>query len=111
MSNLQRRKKSKTTKDAEALRIKLVQSKLSEGDISRAIQILSSNDSIATVNVENHRKLLEKHPTPNINIDVQNETSIAIQPVSVTEIRKSIFGFATGSSGGMDGIKPQTTKI
>lgn len=110
LSNLQRRKKSKTAKDMEAIRLKLVQAKLSDGDISGAIRILSSNDTIAVVNAETHQKLLEKHPEPNLAIEVENATPADIQPVSSTEVRKSIFAFATGSSGGMDGIKPQHLK-
>lgn len=94
----------------EAIRIKLVQAKLSDGDISGAIRILSSNDTIAAVNAETHQKLLEKHPEPNLAIEVENVTTVDIQPVSSTEVRKSIFAFATGSSGGMDGIKPQHLK-
>lgn len=110
LSNLQRRKKSKTAKDAESIRIKLVQAKLSDGDISGAIRVLSSNDTIAAVNTDSYQKMLEKHPAANVHIDVNNETVVEIQPVSVTEARKSIYGFATGSSGGMDGIKPQHLK-
>lgn len=75
----------------EAIRIKLVQAKLNDGDISGAIRILSSNDSIAAVNAETHQKLLEKHPEPNLAIEVDNIATVDIQPVSSTEVRKSIF--------------------
>lgn len=83
LSNLQRRKKSKTAKDAEALRIKLVQSKLSDGDISGTIRVLSSNDSIADFNTDTYQKMLDKHPAANVTIDVETETALEIQPVGV----------------------------
>lgn len=107
---MQRRKKSKAVKDSEAIRIKLVQAKLSDGDISGTIRILSSNDSIAVVNAETYHKLLEKHPQPIVACELENEQTVDSQPVSAAEVNKSIFGFAAGSSGGMDGIKPQHLK-
>lgn len=50
-AKLTQRRKSKTSKDIEAIRLKLVQAKLSDGDISGAIRILSSNETIAAVSV------------------------------------------------------------
>lgn len=87
-----------------------MQAKLSDGDISGAIRILSSNDTIAAVNLETYNKLLEKHPEPEVNIEVQCDNEVNSEPVSLTEVRKSISGFAAGSSAGMDGIKPQHLK-
>lgn len=71
---------------------------------------MSSNDTIAAVNLETYNKLLEKHPGPTVNVEVKDNSTVEILPVSVTEVRRSISGFAAGSSGGMDGIKPQHLK-
>lgn len=109
-SNLQRRKRSKTAKDAESIRIKLVEAKLSHGDVSGAILILSSNDTTASVNNETYQRILEKHPESTTAIDVDIESTAEIKVVSGAEVKKSIFGFAAGSSDGMDGIKPHRRK-
>ena|ERR1700761_7427700 len=76
LGNLSRRKKSKNSKDAEALRINLVQSKLSDANI---IRILSSDDTMASRNLDNFQKLTEKHPAPNKSIEVTNENAQDIQ--------------------------------
>lgn len=92
------------------MRIKKVQSKLNDGDFKGAIRILSSDDTIAPFNVETYQRLLEKHPEPSIPMNLVDGTQQNILPVLESEVRIAIFGFANGSAGGIDGLRPQHLK-
>lgn len=59
--------------DADEIRTKKCQSKLNDGDIKGAIRILSSEDTIAPVNMEVYMKLLEKHPKPEVTHNFDDE--------------------------------------
>lgn len=97
--------------EADSVRIKKVEAKLNAGDVRGAIRILSSNDSIAPVNLDNYVRLLEKHPAPGLEIvDVDDYELTPIEPVTASEITIAISNFPNGSAGGMDGLKPQHLK-
>lgn len=103
-------RKVKKKLDEDELRIKTVQSKLNDGDVSGAIRILSSNDSIAPVNAETYAKLLELHPAPALVLDFDDSNIITATAVTESELKIAVDNFRNGSAGGLDGIRPQHFK-
>ena len=92
--------------------IKLVENKVSDGDLKVAAKLLFSDDTLAPNSTETVSSLLAKHPglAPNSNFppppDPRNQTPKA----SVGEVRATIFSFRSGSAAGLDGLSPQHYK-
>lgn len=96
--------------DADDIRTKKCQSKLNDGDVKGAIRILSSEDTIAPVNMEVYLKLLEKHPAPEMVQQIDDENLPTVDAVTESETKVAVFNFGNGSSGGLDGLRPQHLK-
>lgn len=91
---------------------KRVEAKISDGDIRGATKLLLSSDSLASQDYKTFMLLKEKHPSPTrpLNIpDKPNNAASHFQP-SEDDVLKSISSFYNGSSGGIDGIRPQHLK-
>ena len=86
---------------------------MSEGDVSGAVNILSSSDSILTPSPEVVAEMKKKHPTkpedrsmPPVS-DFSDKTSLIF---GRNDITTAIFSFRPGSAGGPDGLNPQHFK-
>lgn len=89
---------------------KKVQSKMNDGDFKEAIRIPSSDDAIAPFKLETYLQLLERHPEPNIPQEIDDSAEQDIPLVLEAEVKIAILSFASGSSGGRDGLRPQHVK-
>ena len=76
------------------------------GDVSGAIRVISSSDSVLPPSLDLKNKLAEKHPPgrnkiyPPPNLDSDHIVC------SIEEVKKAIKSFKPGSSGGQDGLLP-----
>ena len=106
-ANIQTRAKIKKKKPDDALR-KAVDLKLQDGDITGAVRLLSSEDSVASVDADTLNALTEKHPDPPANL-VFPEGNPNLFPTDVTsdELHKALKSFPNGSGAGPDGLRPQ----
>lgn len=90
---------------------KKVEAKLSDGDVSGALRLLSSDDIIAPNNEETLNTLKQKHPQ---HPEPSNfpDSSIEIEQITPTEeeVNKSIVSFRKGTAGGLDNLRPQILK-
>ena len=90
-----------------------ISTKLSMGDISGAVRILSSEDKVLRGDGDTLQKLKEKHPDPHPNSQVppppenlNNANLIA----TGEDIKSAIKSFRNGSGGGPDRLLPQHLK-
>lgn len=83
---------------------------MNDGDVSGAIRILSSIDSIAPVNAETYAKLLELHPAPEVEFKFDDSADIAVDTVTESELQIAVSKFRNGSAAGLDGMRPQHFK-
>lgn len=102
---------TKNNKKVEIEISKKVEAKLSDGDISGAVRLISSDDCIAPNNEETLNSLKQKHPEHPEPSNFPNST-IEIDQITPTEeeVRRSIISFKNGSAGGLDGLRPQILK-
>ncbi len=96
--------------NSEKLIIKIAQRKISEGDISGAVRVLSSDDRIADHTQENIDKLEHKHPDENSDLDKENIQNLEPFDTSTEQIVNAIKHFPISSSGGIDGMRPRHLK-
>lgn len=91
---------------------KKVEAKLSDGDISGAIRLLSSDDTIATPNEATISSLQEKHPyhPEPANFPEPPEQLDPPSEVSSEELSSALSSFPPGSAGGLDAPRPQIVK-
>jgi hypothetical protein len=88
-----------------------VSSKLEEGNFKGAVRLICSEDSQAVVTDETVAALRLKHPSA--PTDRRSVASLSTGTTSgqfstcVDDVRKAIFSFPAGSSGGPDGLTPQ----
>ena len=103
-----RSKKSQVSIDVSTAR--RAASRLDEGDVKGAIRQLCSTDKLATPSLSTHRSLLSKHPVA--PSDRRTPSSDAFNPITVTadQVLVAIRSFPPGSSGGLDGLRPQHLK-
>jgi hypothetical protein len=88
-----------------------VRAKLEEGNMRAAIQIISSEDTVAPENDETWSDLKSKHPTGSpIHTDLVLDSSLPDLVVNQDKVRKVIASFPPGSAGGPDGLRPQHVK-
>ena len=99
--------KTKPNRDPDASMAAAVSSKIEEGNLKAAIRIISSDEKIAAFSSDNLEALRQKHPTAPTNQEIfpDRNTFVACQ-ASDEMIRKAIFSFPAGSSGGPDGLRP-----
>lgn len=90
---------------------KKVEAKLSDGDVSGSLRLLSSDDIIAPNNEITLNALKEKHPTHPEPSNFPN-SSIEIEQITPTEeeVNRSIVSFRKGIAGGLDSLRPQILK-
>ena len=84
-----------------------VKAKLSVGDVSGAVRIISSCDTVLPVTLEVKDKLVEKHPPPLTTVNLPPTCDTENAQCTRDEVKKAIKSFKPGSSGGQDGLLPQ----
>ena len=82
-------------------KIKLISSKLDQGNIKRGIRLAASDNKIAPFSSDNYQKLLSKHP--------QRAKFAAPNPENL-DLYKAIMSFPNGSAAGPDKLVPQIFK-
>ncbi|GAU91756.1 hypothetical protein RvY_03952 [Ramazzottius varieornatus] len=104
-------KKSKK-QTAEASVKKIVEGKINDGDISGALWVLSSEDSVPVVSTEVLDILRAKHPPESPDAVFKERPDDAALPpeVTVEEVVAAVRSFPNGSAGGFDGLRPQHIK-
>ena len=91
-------------------RASAVRAKMEDGNISAAVRILCSEESLAVSNLDTLNKLKEKHPPASSSTcPIPLPGSVDTQPLQVTEqeVLKAVRSFPAGSAGGPDGFRPQ----
>ena len=86
--------------------------KLSDGDVRGAIRLLASSDEIVQSSTEVTESLERKHPPAPVDLNMPPQTDERNQPCLATEaeVKTSINSFDTGSSAGLDGLRPAHLK-
>ena len=94
----------------DAMAAKRASFKLQEGDVRGAVRCLTSKETVASLADDTIGILKPKHP-PRPS-DRRAPPSLSGPAIVVTgdDIKGAIRGFAPGSSGGRDGLKPQHLK-
>ena len=97
--------------DSSAALANAVRAKLEEGNMRAAIQIISSEDTVAPVNDETLSELRSKHPAGlSMHTDLVMDSSLPDLVVNQDKVCKVIASFPPGSAGGPDGLRPQHVK-
>ena len=101
-------KKKPQVHDPDRQLRRTVESKIMDGNISAAVRILTSEDSIAPVDHETVEALRLKHPpeTPDSSFPEKFDISPDFPTVSEGEVWTAIMSFPDGSAGGLDEVKP-----
>ena len=89
-----------------AQRIKLISSKLDEGNVKGGLRLAASDDKIAPFSTDNYQKLLSKHPQ-RAKLAALNIQSLDSFFVTNFVLYKAIMPFPNGSVAGPDNIVPQ----
>ena len=87
-------------------RIKLISSKLGEGNVKGGIKLAASDDKIAPFSTDNYRKLLSEHPQ-RAKFAAPNPEKLDSFFVIDFDLYKAIMSFPSGSAAGPDKIVPQ----
>jgi len=86
----------------------VVRSKIEDGNVSAAVRILCSDETLADGNIDTLNKLKEKHPSPPVNrIQAPGTGDTFALQVTQDDVIKAVRSFPSGSAGGPDGIRPQ----
>ncbi|GAU94691.1 hypothetical protein RvY_06416 [Ramazzottius varieornatus] len=104
-------KKSKK-QTAEASAKKIVEGKINDGDISGALRVLSSEDSVAVPSTEVLDVLGAEHSpeSPDAVFKERPDDSAPPPEVTVEEVVAAVGSFPNGTAGGLDGLRPQHIK-
>ena len=89
-----------------------VAAKLSDGDIQGSIRILASSDEIVQNSTDVTESLKLKHPPAPPDLNMPPPPDAGTQPyfANEAEVRATITSFDTGSSAGLDGLRPAHLK-
>lgn len=90
-----------------------VESKVSDGDLKGAAQLLFTSDVIAPDTPETLAALIDKHPpslTPILSSPLPSLSSVEPLHVTEREIKAAVMSFKNGSAGGIDALSPQHLK-
>jgi hypothetical protein len=100
--------KLKTNFDSEQL-ARSVSAKLEEGNFKGAVRLICSDEVPARASAETFAALQLKHPSPPSNRTVSSQPQNQTETFKTTadKVRKALFSFPAGSSGGPDGLTPQ----
>ena len=99
-------------KDTDYL-AKLVAAKINDGDVKGAVRLACSDDVLAPHTQSTLETLRAKHPPLHPDSSFPVATAEQLQHVFVLEpkvVLSAIRSFPNGSSGGIDGLKPQHLK-
>ena len=91
-------------------RIKLISSKLDEGNVKGGLKLAASDDKIAPISTDNYQKLLSTHPQ-RAKFAALNPQSLDSFFVTDFDLYKAIMSFPNGSIAGPDNIVPRFVKI
>ena len=90
---------------------KQVDLKFQDGDISGAVRLLASEDTIAPVNEETLAALRLKHPNPPPDLVFPDVAPAPTRPeITCEEVSEALRSFSAGSGAGPDGLRPQHLK-
>ncbi|XP_048479848.1 uncharacterized protein LOC125489131 [Plutella xylostella] len=91
---------------------KIIETKISDGDIKGATQLMFSNDSVAPDTPETLQGLQSKHPPQPPSAQLPDAPASDSAPLQVlgTDVYGAIMSFRCGSTGGLDGLSPQHLK-
>ena len=93
---------------------RLVESKVSDEDIRGAVRILSSNFGLAPPSLSSYEAMKDKHPPPSptrpLSFPSPPTSPATNLTVSADLVLQAIATFPNGSSGGIDGLRPQHLK-
>ena len=98
-----------STHDSDFKIARRVESKCADGDIGGALRVLVSTEQIAVPSDEVVAALRRKHPpAPGDVVMPPAPTDADPSPLMVTtdQVRRTILSMPTGSSGGLDGVRP-----
>jgi len=89
-----------------------VEAKLADGDVTGAVRLASSNDTLAPFDGKTLSGLWSKHPPspPDLEFSEQLDDFSEILSVSCAVVDCTIRGFRAGSAGGLDRLHPQHFK-
>ena len=89
-----------------------VEAKLADGDVTGAVRLASSNDTLAPFDGETLSGLWSKHPPSPLDLKFpeQPDDSSEILPVLCAVVDHAIHGFRAGFAGGLDRLRPQHFK-
>src|SRR3978361_1871988 len=87
--------------------IKRIIGKVSDGDLSAAVRILSSDDSVAEYSESTKSLLQAKHPSgPNEDLTCSISSDTTVLSVTKAQISSAIKSINPGSAGGLDSLRP-----
>ena len=100
-----------TEKTSEVLQ-RTVSAKLADGDVQGAIRLLASSEEIAQDSPESTQSLKLKHPPAPADLNMPKPPDDTTQPcqASVEDVTTCVASFETGSSAGLDGLRPAHLK-
>ena len=89
-----------------------VEAKLSDGDVTGAVRLASSNDTLAPFDDETLTGLQSKHPSAPSDLELPDppEDTSEVLSVSCEVVARAIHSFKAGSAGGLDRLRPQHFK-
>lgn len=88
-----------------------VRAKLEDGNMSAAVRLISSDDAPTAFNQETFQLLKEKHPSaPTYRASLPDSAGLSALTVEESHVKRAIQTFPPGSSGGLDGLRPQHLK-
>ena len=87
-----------------------VAAKLSTGDVSGAVNIISSSDSVLPPSPEVVKELQKKHPSKPNDSSMPSASDKTDLMFGRDDIKIAITSFKPGSAGGPDGLNPQHLK-
>ena len=90
-------------------RIKLISSKLDEGNVKGGIRLAASDDKITPFSTDNYQKLLSKYPQ-RAKFAAPNPEKLDSFFVTDFDLYNAIMSFPNGSAAGPDKIVPQIFK-
>ena len=91
---------------------RVVSARLEEGNFKGAVRLITSEESLAMPSTDTLKALQDKHPAAPLDRRPAAQPSLPSVHLSFEEatVRKAIFSFPAGSSGGPDGLSPQHLK-
>ena len=101
--------RTKNKPSSDSVLKKIVEGKINDADISDALRVLSSEDSVATPSTEVLDILRGKHPAeiPDAIYPDPPDWSALPSDVSVEEVLAAVQSFPNGYAGRIDGLRPQ----